>query len=423
MRHRHIVIALVGLVLMIFGSVPAYAATPRASRGRLMPESMHGTSFAALQSVGAATGWGRVVVRDDDLPSGMHRSVQVWLWGLESRTEYVIVVDDIEIGTIQTKSSGSGVLKLQNLGRGHDPVPDDLPIAELLESTTVYGPDLDPTLQGTFTAVGHIKGDTTYEEEITLVNVPGGEAAGTAEVEMKEAGHQEFKTHATGLFPGSIYSVVVDGLTVASVTADEQGQARAHLEDPDDDNPLPPELIPVSEIVSVEWWDAEGLLLLSGTFTGVGICEHIMGAVTEVSDGSFTIETYAGPVTVVTTDDTEWDDFGDHELTVGDMVKVEGCWDSDDFVAEEVELKGGDDDEDCEKFVGTVTGVSDGSFTIETDAGPVTVVTADDTEWDDFGDHDLTVGDMVKVEGCWVGDDFVAAEIELKKVAKLRHAA
>ena len=105
------------------------------------------------------------------------------------------------------------------------------------------------------------------------------------------------------------------------------------------------------------------------------------------------------------------------------MVKVEGCWDGDAFVADEVELKNGDDDEECEKYVGTVTEVSDGGFTIETDAGPLTVVTTEDTEWDDFGDHELTVDDMVKVEGCWDGDAFVAEEVELKKVAKLRPAA
>ena len=422
MRHRQIVVTLIGLAIMVFTNVPANSGTPRISRGRVMPQPTHGKSYAALQPVGAATGWGRAVVGDDDLPSGQHRSVQVWLWGMKSRTEYLVVVDDIEVGTIQTKSSGSGVLKLQNLGHGHDPVPDDLPLAELLKSTTVYGPDLDPTLQGTFTVVGHAKGDTTYEEEIALLDVTGGDAAGMAEVEMKAAGHQEFKTHAKGLIPGSLYSVVVDSLTVASVTADEQGQARVRLEDPDDDNPLPPELIPVSEIVTVEWWD-EGLLLLSGTFTGIGTCEHLRGTVTEVSDGGFTIKTDAGPLTVITTEDTEWDDFGDHELTVGDMVKVEGCWDGDAFVADEVELKNGDDDEECEKYVGTVTEVSDGGFTIETDAGPVTVVTTEDTEWDDFGDHELTVDDMVKVEGCWDGDAFVADEVELKKVAKLRPAA
>ncbi len=66
---------------------------------------------------------------------------------------------------------------------------------------------------------------------------------------------------------------------------------------------------------------------------------------------------------------------------------------------------------------------TDTGFIIETDAGPVTVATTDHTEWDDFGDHELAVGDMVKVEGCWGGDVLVAEEVELKMEAKLRRAA
>jgi len=339
MRRRQFKVTLLVFAVISLGSMPASTGSLRSSSGRRLPQAVHGSAYAALQPVGAASGWGRVVVRDADLPSGLHRTVQVWLFGMEPRTEYLIEVDGVEIGTILTRASGSGILKLQNVGSGHDPVPGDLPPAELLESTTAFGPGVAPTLEGTFTSVSHPGGDITYEEEIALEDVTGGEAAGMAKVEMKEDGHQEFKTHATGLVPGSTYSVIVDGLTVASVTADEQGQAWVHLEDPDDDNPLPPELLPVSEIVTVEWWDPAGVLLLSGAFTGVGVCGHLTGTVTDITDNGFIIETDAGPVTVAVTDDTEWDDFGDHELAVGDMVKVEGCWDGDVLVAEEVELK------------------------------------------------------------------------------------
>jgi len=138
-----------------------------------------------------------------------------------------------------------------------------------------------------------------------------------------------------------------------------------------------------------------------------------MGTVTAVYDGSFTIETDVDSVDVVTTETTEWEDFGDHELKIGDDVKVAGCWDGDVFIAEEVELKGGGWQESCVKLVGVIGNVSGENFVLDTDDGSVPVVTTVDTHWDDFGDHQLSVGDRVKVEGCWDGDVLVAHKVKL----------
>ncbi len=414
MRRFEIKVLLLSIAIISLVSLVGVSGNHRTSRGRVMAQATSSSAFAALRPVGAATGWGRVVVRDKDLPSGQQRTVQVWLYGMEPRAEYRITIDDVEIGTIKTRSSGSGVLKLQNTGRGHDPVPADLPPVDLLETAIVYDRDSAPTLEGTFSVNGHPGGETTYEEEISLVDVTGGDAAGAAEVEMRDGGHQEFRTHATGLDPQIGYSVIVDGLIVAKVTADDQGQARLQLEHPDDENPLPPELVPVSKIGTVEWWISGGDLLLSGSFTGASRCERFTGTVTEVTEDGFSIETETGSITVVTDGDTEWDDFGDHELAVGDKVKVAGCWDGDVFVADKVELKDGGDEEICTKLVGTVAEVSESGFAIESDAGFVTVVTTDDTEWDDFDDRALAIGDKVKVEGCWDGEFFIAHKVELK---------
>lgn len=412
MRHHRFEIMILGFAIMVFGSVTGSTGNLRYSHGRMLPQAIHGTAYAALQPVGAATGWGRITVRDDDLPSGLHRTVQVWLYGMEPRTVYSIEINGIEIGVIMTRPSGSGVLKLQNLGRGHDPVPDDLPSVDLLELAVVFGPDGDPTLEGEFSSFTHPESETTYEEEIPLEDVTGGNASGMAKVEMKEDGHQEFKTHATGLVPGATYSIRVDGF-VATVTADGQGQAWVHFEDPDDDNPLPPDLLPVSDIVTVEWLDPTGEPLLYGTFTGLGACRHIKGTVTAIYVDRFTIETDLDSVDVVITDTTEWENIDEHDLTIGDSVKVYGCWDDDVFVAQIVELKNDGSESACATLVGVIGDVSGENFILNTDEGPIPVVPTEDTKWDDFGDHEPAVGDKVKVEGCWEGDVFVAQEIEL----------
>ena len=123
------------------------------------------TAFAALDPVGGAEGWGRAVVRDDAQPSGLHRTVQVWLFGMKSRTEYRIEIDGLPIGTILTRPSGSGVLKLQNIGRGHDAVPDDLPPATAVERITVFDLNSAPVLEGMFTNFSQPGGETIFEEE------------------------------------------------------------------------------------------------------------------------------------------------------------------------------------------------------------------------------------------------------------------
>jgi len=415
MKYRYHLLTVFSLAVLLSSSQPTFGGSLRTSGGRAMPQAAHGTAYAALQPVGAATGWGRVVVRDDDVPSGLKRTVQVWLFGMEPRTDYLVTIDGVDIGAILTHSSGNGVLKLQNDGRGHEPVPEELPSIDELQSVVIYGPGLAPTLEGSFSSLVHPGGETTYEESIELDDVSGGDAEGMAKVEMEEGGHQEFKTCATGLMPTSLYDVIVDGLTVATVTADEQGQACVKLEEPDDENPLPPEMSPVSKIVLVQWWDSAGDLILSGAFTGIGSCAHLKGTVTGFTATGFTLETSDETVTVVVTEETAWEEFGDHELALGDKVKVEGCWDDDDFVAEVIELLNGDDHEDgCAKFVGIIGNVSGENFVLDTDEGSLPVVTTGETEWLNFGDHEPAIGDKVKVEGCWDGEVFVADVVELK---------
>jgi hypothetical protein len=407
---------LFALVVMADGIASGAGGPQRAGAGRVQPQAIHSSAFAALQPVGEAEGWGRIVVRDAELPIGLHRMVEVWLFGMEPGAEFGVSIDGVELGTLRTRPSGTGVLKLQSMGRGHDAVPEELPPAGDLMGALVTGPG-GPVLEGSFSVFGSPGGPTTYEEQITLEDVTGGEAEGWAKVEMKGEEHQEFKTHAAGLVPGGTYTVIVDGLELATLIADAQGQARLHREWPDDDNPLPDALLPVSEIVAVEWHGPEGLLL-QGSFAGLGECDTFLGTVAAISDGGFTLETDSLTIEVATNGDTKWDDFGDHELAVGDRVKVEGCWDNDVLLANEIELKNHDHHDECGSVVGKVGAIAEGVLTIVNGAREVEVLTGSDTEWAGFRGREVAVGDRVKAEGCWEGGAFVARKVTLMPGAK-----
>ena len=416
------VLAMVTITLLV--TLPADSGMRQGGRNQHIPQAMHGTAFASLEPIGDVSGeassWGRIVVRDADLPSGLKRFIQVWLFGLEPRTGYLIKIDNVEIGTINTRASGNGVLKLQNDGRGHQMVPPELPpVGELFSAIVLREGGLS-VLQGEFTTMGNPRRETTYEEGITLEESNESGATGMAKVEMRGEEYQEFTTRASGLVPGLTYSVFVKGptfaLIVATVTAGVEGQAHVHLEYPDDENPIPTDLLPVSHIELVEWLDPDGFAVLSGTFTGLGVCDKLVGIVTAGDENEFTLETEEGPVTVITDDDTVWEDFGDHDFSIDDRLKVQGCWDGDVFIAKEIELKDCCDEDPCFKIVGTATEIVTGvSFDLVTEEGTTTVLITGDTLFEDFDGNELADGDMVKVEGCLVGDDFVADVIELKR--------
>jgi hypothetical protein len=423
-RHQLSIVVLATTVITLCVALSADAGLRQGGRNQLLPQALHGTAFASLEPIGEVsgevTGWGRIVVRDANLPSGLKRFIQVWLFGLEPRTGYLIKIDSVEIGTVQTRASGNGVLKLQNDGRGHQMVPPDLPpVGELFSAIVLMDGGLS-VLQGEFTTMESPRRETTYEEEIVLDEANESGAMGMAKVEMKGEEYQEFMTRASGLIPGLTYSIFVQGptfaLTVATVTAGAEGQARVHLEYPDDENPLPPDLMPVSDIEMVEWLDPDGFAVLTGFFTGLGVCDKLVGIVTAGDENEFTLDTLEGPVTVITDEDTVWEDFGDHDFSIDDKLKVEGCWDGDTFMARAVEYKDCCDQDTCFKLVGTATEIiPDVQFTLVTEEGPVTVLITGETVMEDFGGNELSDGDLVKVEGCPVGDDFVADVIELKR--------
>jgi hypothetical protein len=350
MKKAAIATAAILVVLVASTAIAGFDGGPRRGGDRIMTALEAVTAFAALDGVSPADGWGRVAITDMYNASGTHRVAQVWLYELQPWTRYVVEIDGVLLGAITTRQHGSGSLRLDSDGGMDGHLPTGLPPAWAITRAMVFDSSPTATLQGDFSTIERGGGDGVYEEEIALLDVTGGSAVGMAKVEIDDDGGQEFKTRATGLISGESYSIVVgvltDTLTVGVVVADAEGQAGLQLEHPDDDHPLPPELMPVSDITDVEWYDSTSALLLAGSFTGTNQEDEIEveGAFAGLTgDDSFLLDTDEGQLTIIVDDDTELDGFDSlSDLEPGDWLYVEGWMTPDGILAEEIEL---DDDD------------------------------------------------------------------------------
>jgi hypothetical protein len=316
----------------------------------------------ALTPVGAASGWGRIKVEETTGGPVTGREIDVDLFGLEPGTEHSVEIDGVHLGSVMTDSVGWATLKLESPDDGHPPVPADLPPIGDLQTVLVRDDSAAFVLEGSFVPIaGAPLGDTNeYEEKIELID-PNGVAQGVAKVE-REAGEQEFKTWGTGLMPFDPYTIVVDDIMAGIVFANVAGQAQLELEAPDDSNPLPPSLQPVEGLRIVEWLDKDGVLTLSGSFTGVPNDDdeeedgdedgedEFKGGITGLFEGGFMLQTASSLLTVYVDGFTTYEDVaGFDNLMVGDIVEIHGDMLSETEVqALRVELEdgdnGGDDD-------------------------------------------------------------------------------
>ncbi len=396
---------------------------------RMTPEAK---AIAALTPVDAAAGWGRVKVEEQVQADGtLEREVTAELYSLEPSSDYWVIVDDVVLGQVTTDVDGWAVLKLESPGDEYPPVPDGLPsVADLVSAVVTDASDAF-VLEGAFVQVGDPWDDgdgMEYEEKIVLEDVTGMGVAGIAKVEA-EGMKQEFETRASGLVPGDSYNIFVDAFLAGVVTADPVGQARLSLEYPDDENPLPPEMMPVQDLRLVEWTDVSGEILLSGTFTGTpgdddghGDHDEYRGEIVALAADGFTLSTAMDTYQVVVTAATVFEDFTDlSELQVGDMVEVKGTLEGDTITARKIELKGYDDDGDddhgdgMDSYEGQITALAADGFTLANGMGTWQVVVTAATVFENFSDlSELQVGDMVEVDGTLDGDTITAAKIELK---------
>ena len=86
-------------------------------------------------------------------------------------------------------------------------------------------------LQGQFAVVPEDDDDIERKATLKSTGVEA-DAAGVAEIEFAKTGdvNQEIEFSATGLDAGAKFTCVVDGQTLATVTADKSGKAEVELE-------------------------------------------------------------------------------------------------------------------------------------------------------------------------------------------------
>jgi len=230
-------------------------------------------AVAALEPIGGAEGWGRVMVTDQVMPDEeIRRALVVRVLGLEPETEYTAVIDGLTVGALTTDAFGDGRLHLGWPEDRFPPVPDELPPAEALELAQIVDASLAIVLEGEFVidwSGGSGPADTVYMERIRLDAVLGFGERGIAKVVRTDTDEQIFETRACGLEPGAVYQIVVDGFLAGAVTADVVGHGSLELTTAD--GSLPADLQPIEELRVVEWVDAAGGVVLTGTFTGTNM--------------------------------------------------------------------------------------------------------------------------------------------------------
>ncbi len=230
-----------------------------------------GTSVAAaLSPVGGVEGWGRIAVHDLTEGDLVERTVNVELHGLEPAAEYTVVADGVVVGVATTDADGEAWLALRTDHHLMPPVPADLPPAGDLVSATVLDASAALMLEGSFVTIAHGEpgmGPQVYQERIRLEPIHDIWQRGVARVARDVDDEQFFDTRAHGLTEGTPYRIVVDGVDAGIATADAVGQAVLALST--EEGSLPVSLQPVEDLRLVEWL-ADGVAVLSGSFTGEG---------------------------------------------------------------------------------------------------------------------------------------------------------
>ena len=235
---------------------------------------------AALRPTGvepAATGKAEINV------TSAEQEFEVDIVGLAARNAYKIVVDGNLVldgttpGNDKGKASAFGNLKVEFSTRASG---DDLSLPAALNPVTgikhveIRDSADRVVLQGDF-GVAAGGGGQSIEKKANLVSTGAlPQAGGEAKVEV-EPEHQELEVRADGLTPGVAYQIIVDGLTIATRTAQSDSSNLGFFRvkfrsDGNGDLPLPASLLPVTNIKHVELRSPAGQVVLQGDFQAGG---------------------------------------------------------------------------------------------------------------------------------------------------------
>lgn len=148
-------------------------------------------AIASLAPVGAASGWGRVKLENEQRAGAIHREAEIMLFGLEPQALYTVQVDGVQLIAVRTDAFGDATAKLGSSDDSRPPVPSDVPDARSAQSATVTDDTGAFVLEGTFRASSSgdydgLGSSSIHEERISLADVAGLGAGGIAKVERND---------------------------------------------------------------------------------------------------------------------------------------------------------------------------------------------------------------------------------------------
>lgn len=139
-------------------------------------------------------------------------------------------VQKIAIGGLLATMLVAGIMVVQLRGQAGTQIAGDFRNAAVAEIRDAQGAVL---LKGTFAVAAQDANDEgEVERKAPLVAAAGGSLAGEAEVEYQTdaPATQEVEFTVIGLTAGTAVTLVIDGTTVTSATADKNGKAEAEVE-------------------------------------------------------------------------------------------------------------------------------------------------------------------------------------------------
>jgi Domain of unknown function (DUF5666) len=236
------------------------------------PQSMIIAVLHLVPSAAAPTGAeGVVVTRMFDYADGTNdQDLKVSVEGLAPNAVYEAIIDGIDAGPIMTDAEGEGSLFLSTRNiPGAQPLPPELQPVTGLGHIDVIDSSTTVILSGDFVNATHHDqahpGTDTFSLALLRGSAPS--VMGMA-VARSDGTEQTLDIRVWHLTPSTMYSVVVDGVGVGTLTTDLNGELVGLYSNPMEAGGmlLPDALLPVSGLLHVEIQASDGTVVASGDF-------------------------------------------------------------------------------------------------------------------------------------------------------------
>jgi hypothetical protein len=210
---------------------------------------------AKLTSTGEAKGSARAEIEAE------REKLRVEGEHLQSGVTYSVFADSVSLGTVVAQSGYFRVEFTSDNSSGRLLPPALRPVTKI-QRVEVRDPSSQIVLQGTFQAGGDDFGGGEVQKEADL-NSTGVDPDAQGKVKTRASSNGEtLEIEGDKLDSNAPYIVVIDGFSLGALTTDNNGSFKLGLSS--ENNTLPSQVRPVSNIQRVEVFDSQGRLVLSG---------------------------------------------------------------------------------------------------------------------------------------------------------------